>query len=512
MTATATATDSTPRLLLLDGHSLAYRAFFALPVENFSTTTGQPTNAVYGFTSMLINIAARRAAHAPRGRLRRRPARPSAARSSPSTRPTAPRRPTDFRGQVEPDPGGARRAARPGASPPRATRPTTSSPRSPSRRRAGHGRADRHRRPRRLQLVNDHVTVLYPRKGVSDLTRFTPEEVEAKYGLTPGPVPRLRGAARRPERQPARHPGRRGEDRGQVDPRVRLARRSWSTGSTRSRARSARRCASTWPRCMRNRQLTELVRDVPLRRSAPATSPSSRGTATRCTALRHPAVPGAARPAVRRPWPAPSPRPTAGFDVAGDGARRRRAGRLAGRARRRRPHRVARPRHLGPRHRRASAALALAAADGAAACVDLDPSSTTPTSRRWPPGSPTRPRRRPCTTPRARCWRSAARGWELAGRHQRHRARRLPGACPGQRSFDLADLALRYLRRELARRRRPTTGQLTLDGGPSRTTAPRPRRPMRAGPRGPRPRRRARRRRSTGGGGDRAARATWSCR
>jgi DNA polymerase I len=45
-----------PRLLLLDGHSLAYRAFFALPVENFSTSTGQPTNAVYGFTSMLINV------------------------------------------------------------------------------------------------------------------------------------------------------------------------------------------------------------------------------------------------------------------------------------------------------------------------------------------------------------------------------------------------------------------------------------------------------------------------
>ena len=44
------------RLLLLDGHSLAYRAFFALPVENFSTTTGQPTNAVFGFTSMLINL------------------------------------------------------------------------------------------------------------------------------------------------------------------------------------------------------------------------------------------------------------------------------------------------------------------------------------------------------------------------------------------------------------------------------------------------------------------------
>src|SRR5688572_31990562 len=55
-TPAATASAPRPRLLLLDGHSLAYRAFFALPVENFSTSTGQPTNAVYGFTSMLINV------------------------------------------------------------------------------------------------------------------------------------------------------------------------------------------------------------------------------------------------------------------------------------------------------------------------------------------------------------------------------------------------------------------------------------------------------------------------
>ena len=52
----ATHVTSQDRLLLLDGHSLAYRAFFALPIENFSTTTGQPTNAVYGFTAMLINV------------------------------------------------------------------------------------------------------------------------------------------------------------------------------------------------------------------------------------------------------------------------------------------------------------------------------------------------------------------------------------------------------------------------------------------------------------------------
>src|SRR5688572_1960219 len=42
--------------MLIDGHSIAYRAFFALPVENFSTSTGQHTNGVYGFTSMLINV------------------------------------------------------------------------------------------------------------------------------------------------------------------------------------------------------------------------------------------------------------------------------------------------------------------------------------------------------------------------------------------------------------------------------------------------------------------------
>ena len=46
----------TDRLLLIDGHSLAYRAWHALPPENFATTTGTTTNAVYGFTSMLINM------------------------------------------------------------------------------------------------------------------------------------------------------------------------------------------------------------------------------------------------------------------------------------------------------------------------------------------------------------------------------------------------------------------------------------------------------------------------
>ncbi|HWU31534.1 MAG TPA: DNA polymerase I, partial [Marmoricola sp.] len=56
MSAPTTRVDPVSRLLLLDGHSLAYRAFFALPVENFATASGQPTNAVYGFTSMLVNV------------------------------------------------------------------------------------------------------------------------------------------------------------------------------------------------------------------------------------------------------------------------------------------------------------------------------------------------------------------------------------------------------------------------------------------------------------------------
>ena len=45
-----------PKFLILDGHSLAYRAFHALPPENFVTSTGQHTNAVYGFLSMMINV------------------------------------------------------------------------------------------------------------------------------------------------------------------------------------------------------------------------------------------------------------------------------------------------------------------------------------------------------------------------------------------------------------------------------------------------------------------------
>ena len=53
----AAASEDRKRLFLLDGHSLSYRAFFALP-PTLATSTGQVTNAVYGFTSMLIKLLA----------------------------------------------------------------------------------------------------------------------------------------------------------------------------------------------------------------------------------------------------------------------------------------------------------------------------------------------------------------------------------------------------------------------------------------------------------------------
>ena len=55
-TATDAPPTTKPTLMLLDGNSLAFRAFYALPAENFKTQGGLTTNAVYGFTAMLINL------------------------------------------------------------------------------------------------------------------------------------------------------------------------------------------------------------------------------------------------------------------------------------------------------------------------------------------------------------------------------------------------------------------------------------------------------------------------
>src|SRR5689334_3905361 len=177
-----------PRLLLLDGHSLAYRAFFALPVENFSTTTGQPTNAVYGFTAMLINILRDETpTHVVVAWDESRPTfRHEAYAEYKATRSETP---SDFRGQVSLIREVCEALAIPMVSAPGyeaddviATLATAA---------AAEGMSvlivtgDRDA----LQLVTDDVTVLMTRRGISDMTRFTPGAVVEKYGLTPAQYP-----------------------------------------------------------------------------------------------------------------------------------------------------------------------------------------------------------------------------------------------------------------------------------------------------------------------------------
>jgi DNA polymerase-1 len=181
-------TVSPPRLLLLDGHSLAYRAFFALPAENFRTTTGQTTNAVYGFTSMLINLLRdEQPSHvAAAFDVSRKTFRAEAYAPYKANRNTTP---DEFRGQVSLIHDVLGTLGIPvltkedyEADDLIATLVTRAEP-------AGFEvlvcTGDRDT----LQLVSDHVTVLYPRKGVSDLTRFTPAEVAERYGLTPQQYP-----------------------------------------------------------------------------------------------------------------------------------------------------------------------------------------------------------------------------------------------------------------------------------------------------------------------------------
>ena len=104
-----------PKLLLLDGHSLAYRAFFALPTD-LATKTGTVTNAVYGFTSMLTKVLRRRAARPHRGRVRRarREHLPQRARPRVQGRPQGDARP--LRLAAAADPRGARDARDPASS------------------------------------------------------------------------------------------------------------------------------------------------------------------------------------------------------------------------------------------------------------------------------------------------------------------------------------------------------------------------------------------------------------
>ncbi|HWS58152.1 MAG TPA: DNA polymerase I [Actinotalea sp.] len=179
-----------PLLLLIDGHSMAYRAFFALPVENFATTTGEPTNAVYGFTAMLANLLRdERPTHVAvafdAGRVTFRTER------YPAYKGTRDATPVEFKGQVPLirqvlDSLRVVALDQPGVEADDIIATLTQQAVA-----AGMDvlvcTGDRDA----LQLVGPDVTVLYPRKGVSDLVRYTPDAVQEKYGVPPQQYPDL---------------------------------------------------------------------------------------------------------------------------------------------------------------------------------------------------------------------------------------------------------------------------------------------------------------------------------
>jgi len=175
------------KLLILDGHSMAFRAFYALPVENFSTSAGQPTNAIYGFASMLINlIRDEKPTHiATAFDVSRKTFR---SEKFPEYKANRAATPEEFRSQVSYINELLDAFAIPHfelegfeADDVIATFVKHFSDEAEVYICSG----DRDS----FQLVSDQVTVLYPKKGVTDLARMTPSAVLEKYGLTPKQYP-----------------------------------------------------------------------------------------------------------------------------------------------------------------------------------------------------------------------------------------------------------------------------------------------------------------------------------
>ena len=169
---------------------MAYRAFFALPVENFATSSGQPTNAVFGFTSMLANLLRdEKPTHVAVafdvGRTTFRTERFVEYKANRA------QTPEPFRGQVD------------------VIRRLLETMHIPALERPGFEAddvlatlvakaldagmevsvvtGDRDA----FQLVGEHVTVLYPVRGVSEMSRMTPAAVEERYGVPPARYPDL---------------------------------------------------------------------------------------------------------------------------------------------------------------------------------------------------------------------------------------------------------------------------------------------------------------------------------
>ncbi|MDK8451399.1 DNA polymerase I [Corynebacterium mastitidis] len=249
------------RLLLIDGHSMAFRAFYALPVEKFSTAGGQHTNAVYGFLSMLANLLKEEqpthlgvAFDVGRSTFR--------TEMFPDYKAQREAAPEAFRGQVALiqkvlESMGITTMTKENyeADDIIATLVTATSEGFDTRIVTG----DRDY----YQLVNEAITVLYPRKGVSELDRFTPEAVEEKYGLTPEQYPDFAALRGDPSDNLPNIPGV-GEKTAQKWIRQYGTLANLLDHAEEIKGKAGNNFRERLDQVRMNRELTQMVRDVPL--------------------------------------------------------------------------------------------------------------------------------------------------------------------------------------------------------------------------------------------------------
>ena len=445
-----------PTLMLLDGNSLAFRAFYALPAENFKTRGGLTTNAVYGFTAMLINLLRDEApTHiAAAFDVSRQTFRSERYPEYKANRSTTP---DEFHGQIDITKEvlgalGITVLSEPGfeADDLIATL-ATQAENEGYRVLVVTGDRDS------LQLVSDDVTVLYPRKGVSELTRFTPEAVVEKYGLTPAQYPDFAALRGDPSDNLPGIPGvgektaskwivEYGSLQGLVD----------NVESVRGKVGDALRAhlASV----VRNRELTDLVKDVPLAQT-PDTLRLQPWDRDQIHRLFDDLEFRVLRDRLFETLAAVEPEVDEGFDVRGGALEAGTVGQwLAAHAGDgRRSGLAVVGTHLP--YEGDATALALAAADGDGAYVDtatLTPADDAALAA-WL-ADPAKPKAlHEAKLAMHDLW---GRGWTLSGVTS-DTALAAYLVRPGQRSFTLDDLSLRYLRREL-RAETPEQQQLSL--------------------------------------------------
>ena len=177
-------TASQSRLLLIDGHSMAYRAFFALPAEKFSTEDGQVTNAVYGFAAMLINLLRdEKPTHiAVAFDISRRSFRTEEYAEYKDGRAETP---GEFKSQIPIIQELLDALGIPWLNKERYEADDIIATLATRGEAAGLHTLISSGDRDAIQLVSEAVTLLYPVKGVTDLARYTPALIEEKYGVTP---------------------------------------------------------------------------------------------------------------------------------------------------------------------------------------------------------------------------------------------------------------------------------------------------------------------------------------